>query len=247
MLNTTNFSKFWVVGLVAMAGFVATAFPLTSTASADALILLDINFDGAGSNSLKPDSMGRHWNGTAGVAPTTVGNIASNVRDTFDNPTGITFALMDGFAASNTSGPTSSSLTDWDAGATSDSWYIGVNAPGNDDTAVMSIKNLDAANTYDLVFYGARNDALADRPMQVTIGATTQYYQSADEGLTTFLGLSPDINDEIIVQFVNNPVGQGYAYLNAVQLTVHTPVGVPEPATMSLLVAGMVAGLMRRR
>jgi hypothetical protein len=120
-------------------------------------------------------------------------------------------------------------------------------------TGSVTISNLNASLTYDLVLYGSRTNFTRYTTYSVVGGGSQELQTGApgawnDDSVVVFSGLSPDANGVIVFTAVGNAApGQAgaddFGYLNGMQLAV-----VPEPGTLALLVAGLgVAGFWRRR
>lgn len=124
------------------------------------------------------------------------------------------------------------------------------------DTISFTLSGLSASETYDLTMFASR-DATGTRITDYTVtGSGAPVILSLQTSGTdlggvginhnmastaNFSGIAPDVNNQITVSIDIN--SGGFAYLNAMQITV-----VPEPASLSfLLLGGLVLRLTRRR
>jgi len=119
----------------------------------------------------------------------------------------------------------------------------------------FKLTNLNPAKTYTFKLFGSRS---AIDPIRVTtytatggnslsgnlttsgtgIGTGSVNYNTGN--FTTFVGITPDVNNEIFINYKVN--SGGFAYLNALQIDV-----VPEPSTWALLAFSLTIVMVFRR
>ncbi|WOO43260.1 alpha/beta hydrolase-fold protein [Rubellicoccus peritrichatus] len=145
--------------------------------------------------------------------------IADAIDDTGAS-TGIQFEVTSAFTATNGSGKVASDP--YPETAQRDSFNV-----NSSTTATFVLSGLDAANFYDLSFFGSRSGTTI-REGEVTVNALpSQNYNAANNISTvvTFTDVVPDSSGEITVTF-NTYNGSGHAYLGVVDILEK----VPEPA-----------------
>ena len=125
------------------------------------------------------------------------------------------------------------------------------------NSSTFQIQQLDPNQTYDLTFFGSRKYPLDDTVTRYTAYTDATFTTPiAFVDLTIGDGLADHNQDQVAVLTGLTPQGPnhvlyiGYAgasggtgYLNALQVATT----VPEPATLTLLLAGSLALLKRRR
>lgn len=219
-------------------------------------ILIDFgnNSSFRGTNVVSPDANGNYWNSVWS------GAFYSGLTNTAGSASTVNFGFTTAGGTDYFNGPSGATQ---DPSATSyDSLSLGM--LGVDEAvydwyanSTFQLQNLNPAYTYNLTFFGSRKYVGATN-------TTTRYTVYTDNTFSTALtfvdlavgdggaehnsntvvtlsGLSPQSGNILYVGFTGNNGGNGY--LNAMQIEI-----VPEPAAVTLLMAGgAVMTLLRRR
>jgi hypothetical protein len=246
------------VGVVAGA-IAAAAVPVTA-----ATVLVDLGSGATGFPTLTPDALGRTWNNVNAVNDNQVGghnlvdatNAASGINLFIDNVVGVT--NLEGFDGQNTAGtttPTGDALArNYPSTATRDTVFgatgFFADTGGFVESVRMTLSGLSAAQTYDFYFFASRTGVTDNREAEYRIvggNTDTSLFLNASNNtgnIVSIAGVTPDANNQIVIHVdpgPNNNNGMGFYYIGIMEI-----VSVPEPAGVSLAMAGM-AGLLRRR
>jgi len=92
-------------------------------------------------------------------------------------------------------------------------WYTSTAA-----ARIVGFGNLDPTKAYRIEGFSSRETISGTRPTDWTIGATTQSIESLGNTTDTaiFTGITPDANNQIIIEIVEG--GGGFGYANAIRL-----------------------------
>lgn len=186
------------------------------------------------------------WNTLGNVI---VGTALPNMTDSSGAATGISLTINDDFNGVNANGDTASAVP-YPITAKQDSFF------GNDlqvwsgqinPTGGFLLSGMNTSAAYSFTFFASRMGVGDNRETKYTvIGASTEtvYLNAANNATNTVsTGLiAPDANGQVQVNLTygpNNTNGYRFFYIGALEINV------PEPATLSLLCAGVLA--IRRR
>jgi hypothetical protein len=134
--------------------------------------------------------------------------------------TGLTIAITDSFAGINEAGVDDSSL--YPASAQRDTMYVDRDG---DTRAELTIRNLNPALTYDLVFFASRT-ASDSRDSKYTVGAASVVLNAANNTNQSVRlnDLSPSASGTLVL--VIEPTNAArYGYLGVFEIIAHTPSG----------------------
>lgn len=237
--------------------YCATALLLTSFAwSASAVTIFDpiyVDFRSQlGTGQPRSDTLGGVTYNLFGSESHDLDNFVASALDENGNATGVSMLITDDHAPYNgpsVGGSTTSgfmtSATIFNSVATdSVMWNQAVGG------APFTIGNLDATGgtLYEISVLSSR-DGTGDRNMDVLINGVLAGTVNASDNTTlvTASNLTADLSGNLVVTFVprtssDTPVGNGFAYFNALRLTA-----VPEPSSMLLAGLGGLLMLKRRR
>ena len=235
-----------MMNAITMKRFCSVAVVLGLTCLSASADLLLIDFGPAGAGSYTNFDGTHYWNNIGG------NETIANLRTTNNSLSGIHFSVS-GASGVNT----------WNAGlapdanlnnglfafetVTRDGLYNNAGV-----TATVALSNLNASLTYNLTFFGSRQDFT--RYTTYTIGATSVELQTGaapdvfnSNQVVSITGLVPSGSGVITMTFTGNnaPGGGGtadFSYLNALGIEV-----VPEPGSLALLLLGSGALWLARR
>jgi hypothetical protein len=230
---------------------IATAAALPSLSAAQ-VFLIDFGGPNLTSTGASPNDPANTWNNIpTGVTLTDTGLHSGLV--TVDN-TGTTVGIQmtRRFNGVNENGTQVSTV--YAANATRDSLYGNTGAFNNLSNIFPEFKltNLDAGSVYSLSFYASRTGVGDNRETQYDIaGATTTvaFLNAANnvDTVATVAGLAPDASNEITISITPGPnntnAGTQFTYLGVLRIEAQP---IPEPATATLALAGLLFFVRRR-
>ncbi len=196
--------------------------------------------------TVSPDVNGNYWNNWHpynGSHPIPNGEVFNGtVIDASNNATGIALTMTNSFDSNGIRNggllaPSAELLGDFAvASATEDYWFESIGG------AAILISGLNVNSTYDFRMFGTR-ESTSSRITRYTAagkyvdlqtsgnGIGTGGYNGNNDTIAVLSDLSPDANGEILLDV--SVVEGGYAYLGILEITE-----VPEPATISMILAG---------
>lgn len=159
------------------------------------------------------------------------GTSINDLKDVNDTSTGITVTITERFNAINSSGPNTTSTSNWSIPAeVSSQSYFG-NAQGEWENmeitqSQLTFSGLDTNKTYEFCFFGSRSGVSDNRETKYTVSGDneeTVNLQTANNSSETACTneISPDPQGNIVIDVTagnNNNNNYGFFYLNAMRI-----------------------------
>ncbi|MFZ0451119.1 MAG: PKD domain-containing protein [Desulfatiglandaceae bacterium] len=176
-------------------------------------ILIDFSDHGTIANPETSPVVGRYWNH---IADPNSGSIASVLWVDGTSST-VDVVITNAFAGSTPSG---SGSVLYPAEAQQDGFFAGVGAEYNDPSAQLEIQDLDPNKIYDFTFFGSRNSSSYDRRGDYTINTETvtlDAYNNTNQTVSIH-DVLPDANGTVTIHVEKHAAGNGFAYLNVIEI-----------------------------
>ena len=195
--------------------FSVTADDIDGASTGQNAILID--FSSAYGTVTNPESTpvaGRYWNtvtdpGSGRVTDALWSNGSQSIVDV---------VVTNAFAGYT---PNGSGAVLYPAQAQRDGFFAGEGSGYSDATAQLEIRDLDPNKTYSFRFFGSRNTSEHDRTGEYTIGGVTvtlDAYNNTDQTVS-ILSVAPDATGTIVIDVQKHAAGDGFAYLNVLEIT----------------------------
>ena len=159
---------------------------------------------------------GRYWNS---IADPNAGSV-TNALWSDGTSAAVDVVITDAFAGDTASG---SGSVLYPGEAQQDGFFVGVGSGYDDAAAQLEIRDLDPNKTYDFTFFGSRNSSEFDRRGDYTIGGETvtlDAYNNTDQTVS-ILDVSPNANGTVVIDIQKHAEGDGFAYLNVLEINEH--------------------------
>lgn len=240
-----------LAGVAVAAVSLAAAIP-----SADAATTYLLDFGGAGSITVSPDSNGNYWNNVTETVASTNDGVLANLVSSTNGASLIGLQMVSRFNGVNPNGttnPASLAATGYPATATGDSFY-GNTGEFNGLTNIFpafKLVNLDPSEIYSFTFYASRTGVTDIRTTDYSVvgannGLATLDVSNNEITKVSVNGILPTPAGEITISLTpsasNNNGATRFTYLGVLEV-----VAVPEPATGVFLLAGAAFAAGRRR
>jgi hypothetical protein len=185
-----------------------------------------IDFSGLSGTVTNPETLpiaGRYWNTISDPGS----GIVIDALWTDGSSSTVDVVIMDAFAGNTPSG-SGSAL--YPGEAQQDGFFAGVGAGFNDPSAQLEIRDLDPNKMYDFTFFGSRNNDNYDRRGNYSIDSRTgtlDAYNNTDQTVS-IRDVLPDSGGTVVIDVEKHLAGNGFAYLNVLEINEYEDTGDDE-------------------